>query len=213
MVLNVAVLISGGGSNLQALLAAAANPDYPARIVCVGADRDAAGLTHAQAAGIPTFTVRPRDFADRAAWGEAFAAQLRAFGMGNGAAPDSRWLVVSAGLMRVLPPAFVREFSPRLINTHPALLPLFPGAHAVADAVAAGATETGCTVHIIDSGVDTGPVLRQARVPILPGDDVATVHERIKQVERPLLVATVREIAEGTLELLSPHPAQQEKRN
>lgn len=192
--LKVVVLISGGGSNLKALLDAAADSGYPATIVAVGSDTDAAGLGFARDAGIPTFIVRPRDFESREAWGEAFAAEIRAF------SPD---LVVSAGLMRVLPARFVREFSPALINTHPALLPLYPGAHAVRDALAAGATETGVTVHIIDEGVDTGPVLRQRSVSILSGEGEDELHERIKQIERPLLVDTVRDIANGTLPLTS----------
>ena len=190
--LKVVVLISGGGSNLKALLDAAAEPTYPARVVAVGSDTDAAGLEYARTAGIDTFVVRPRDFENREAWGEAFAAEIRQH------APD---LLVSAGLMRVLPPGFVREFSPRLINTHPALLPLFPGAHAVRDALAAGATETGVTVHIIDEGVDTGPVLRQRAVSILAEESEDELHERIKQIERPLLVDTVRDIATGALPL------------
>ena len=190
--LKVVVLISGGGSNLKALLDAAAEPTYPAKVVAVGSDTDAAGLEYARAAGIDTFMVRPRDFENRDAWGEAFAAEIRTF------APD---LVVSAGLMLVLPGGFVREFSPRLINTHPALLPLFPGAHAVRDALAAGATETGVTVHIIDEGVDTGPVLRQRAVSILAEESEDELHERIKQIERPLLVDTVRDIATGALPL------------
>ena len=190
--LKVVVLISGGGSNLKALLDAAAEPTYPAKVVAVGSDTDAAGLEYARAAGIDTFVVRPRDFENRDAWGEAFAAEIRTF------APD---LVVSAGLMRVLPGGFVSEFSPRLINTHPALLPLFPGAHAVRDALAAGATETGVTVHIIDEGVDTGPVLRQRAVSILAEESEDELHERIKQIERPLLVDTVRDIATGALPL------------
>ena len=190
--LKVVVLISCGGSNLKALLDAAAEPTYPAKVVAVGSDTDAAGLEYARAAGIDTFMVRPRDFENRDAWGEAFAAEIRTF------APD---LVVSAGLMRVLPGGFVREFSPRLINTHPALLPLFPGAHAVRDALAAGATETGVTVHIIDEGVDTGPVLRQRAVSILAEESEDELHERIKQIERPLLVDTVRDIATGALPL------------
>jgi len=191
-VLKVVVLISGGGSNLKALLEAAASDDYPARIVAVGSDTDAAGLEHARAADVPTFVVRPRDYANREAWGEAFAAAVREHTPG---------LVVSAGLMRVLPAGFVQEFAPRLINTHPALLPLFPGAHAVRDALAAGATETGVSVHVIDEGVDTGPVLRRRRVPILAHDTEAELHERIKQVERPLLTDTVRDIATGALKL------------
>ncbi|MFF8816592.1 phosphoribosylglycinamide formyltransferase [Leucobacter sp. NPDC015123] len=190
--LRLAVLISGGGSNLQALIEATADPDFPAEIVCVGADTDAAGLAHAAAAAIPSFVVRPADYASRADWGAAFAAAIQDYDVD---------LVVSAGLMRILPAAFVSTFSPRLINTHPALLPLFPGAHAVRDALAAGATETGVTVHIIDEGVDTGPVLRQAVVAVHEGEAEADLHERIKQEERPLLVRTVREIADGSLDL------------
>lgn len=190
--LKVVVLISGGGSNLKALLDAAAEHTYPAKVVAVGSDTDAPGLEYARDAKVDAFIVRPRDFENREAWGEALAAEIRKH------APD---LVVSAGLMRVLPAGFVREFSPRLINTHPALLPLFPGAHAVRDALAAGATETGVTVHIIDEGVDTGPVLRQRAVSILADESEDELHERIKQIERPLLVDTVRDIATGALSL------------
>jgi len=191
-VLKVVVLISGGGSNLKALLEAASASDYPVRIAAVGSDTDAPGLEHARRAGVPTFVVRPREHEDRAAWGNALAAAIREYEPG---------LVVSAGLMRVLPAGFVREFSPNLINTHPALLPLHPGAHAVRDALAAGATETGVTVHIIDEGVDTGPVLRQRSVQIRDGETEDELHERIKQIERPLLVETVRDIANGALSL------------
>ena len=189
--LKVVVLISGGGSNLKALLDAAIG-DYPARVVAVGSDTDAGGLDYARERNIATFIVRPRDYANREAWGDAFATAIGEHD------PD---LVVSAGLMRVLPAAFVREFSPNLINTHPALLPMFPGAHAVRDALAAGATETGVTVHIIDEGVDTGPVLRQRAVLIHPEETEDELHERIKQLERPLLVDTVRDIATGALDL------------
>lgn len=194
----MAVLISGGGSNLKALRDAAADPAFPARIVAVGSDTDAPGLEFAREAGVPTFVVRPADSPDRETWGQLLAAALQEHGIGTGPEP---WLVVSAGLMRILPPGFVRVFSPRLINTHPALLPKFPGAHAVRDALAAGATETGVTVHVIDDGVDTGPILRQRAVPILRGESEGELHERIKQVERPLLVEVVRDIAEGTLAL------------
>lgn len=204
--LNVAVLISGSGSNLKALLDAFPSSDSArtgVRIVAVGSDTEASGLAHAEAAEVPTFTVRPRDYDDREEWGQVLAAALQEHGIGTGPEPS---LVVSAGLMRILPPGFVRQFSPHLINTHPALLPLFPGAHAVRDALAAGAAETGVTVHVIDEGVDTGPVLRQATVEIRPGEPEAELHERIKQVERPLLVETVRAIADGTLVL--PEPAE-----
>ncbi|MGR4009065.1 phosphoribosylglycinamide formyltransferase [Leucobacter sp. 1207-22] len=190
--LKIAVLISGSGSNLKSLIDATNDPAYPVQIACVGADTDAAGLAYAEAAGIPNFIVRPADFASRADWGTAFAEAIRAHDVE---------LVVSAGLMRILPANFVNEFSPALINTHPALLPLYPGAHAVRDALAAGATETGVTVHIIDEGVDTGPVLRQAAVQIAPGEIEADLHERIKQIERPLLAATIRAIAEGEIRL------------
>ena len=200
--MKLAVLISGGGSNLKALIDAASEPGYPAEIVCVGADNDAPGLEHARAAGIDTFVVRPRDYDSREEWGQVMAAAIQEHGVGTGPEPG---LVVSAGLMRILPAGFVRTFSPNLINTHPALLPLFPGAHAVRDALAAGATETGLTVHIIDEGVDTGPVLRQARVEIAEGELEEDLHERIKQLERPLLVETVREIAEGKLDLAAGH--------
>jgi len=205
-VLKVVVLISGGGSNLKVLLEAAADPAYPAQIVAVGSDTDAAGLSHAEAHGVPTFIVRPRDYESREAWGDALAAEIRAHGVGDfepttGETGAERGLVVSAGLMRILPAPFVRAFSPNLINTHPALLPLYPGAHAVRDALAAGATETGVTVHVIDEGVDTGPVLCQARVQIRAGETEDVLHERIKSVERPLLVDTVRAIADGTLTL------------
>lgn len=190
--LKLAVLISGGGSNLKALIDATNEPGFPAQIVWVGADTDASGLAHAEAAGIPSGIVRPSDYGSRAAWGDALAAEIREYDVD---------LVVSAGLMRILPAGFVSEFSPALINTHPALLPLFPGAHAVRDALAAGARETGVTVHIIDEGVDTGPVLRQATVSIADGEPEAELHERIKQQERPLLVATVRDIADGRIDL------------
>lgn len=194
--LKLAVLISGGGSNLKALLDASASDDFPARVVCVGSDTDAPGLQHAEAAGVPTFIVRPSEYATRTEWGAALSEKIRAHGI-----DPAHDLVVSAGLMRILPATFVHDFTPRLINTHPALLPLFPGAHAVRDVLAAGASHTGITVHVIDEGVDTGPVLRQERVDITPGDTEDELHERIKQQERPLLVAAVRDIATGDLSL------------
>src|ERR1700712_5637417 len=186
MVLSIVVLISGGGSNLRALLDAATDAEYPARIVAVGSDNDAPGLEHAEAFGVPSFTVVPTAFADRASWGDELLSQVEAW------SPD---LVVCAGFMRILPPRFVRALSPNLINTHPALLPAFPGAHAVRDALAAGVHETGVTVHIVDEGVDTGPVLVQQAVPVLPGDTEHDLHERIKTVERELLVEAVADIS------------------
>ncbi|RFA19501.1 phosphoribosylglycinamide formyltransferase [Subtercola boreus] len=194
--LSIVVLISGGGSNLRALLEAASDRDFPARIVAVGSDTDAAGLAHAEQFGVPTFTVTPTSFADRAAWGDELLQQVEQW------TPD---LVVCAGFMRILPPRFVGALSPNLINTHPALLPLFPGAHAVRDALAAGATETGVTVHIVDEGVDTGPTLVQRSVAVLPGDTEHVLQERIKVIERDLLVQTVRDIATSTIDLSSIH--------
>lgn len=190
--LTVAVLISGTGSNLRALLEAARHPDFPARIVVVGADRDAEGLAHAEEYGIPSFTVPWSRHTDREAWGEELATQLAVW------SPD---LVVLSGLMRLLPASFVAKYSPRLINTHPAYLPEFPGAHGVRDALAAGVTETGASVIVVDDGVDTGPILAQERVPVIDGDTEHSLHERIKPVERRLLIDVVRRIATGDLDL------------
>ena len=190
--LTVAVLISGAGSNLRALLDAAADPDFPARIVVVGADREAEGFAHAEDYGIPSFLVPWREFDTREEWGAELVAQLEVW------QPD---LVVLSGLMRLLPSAVVEAWAPRIINTHPAYLPEFPGAHAVRDAIAADATQSGASVIIVDDGVDTGPVIAQERVPVLPGDDEHTLHERIKPVERRLLIDVVRRIATGELDL------------
>lgn len=188
--LNVAVLISGAGSNLRAFLEAASDADYPAHVVVVGADRDAAGLAHADDFGIPSFSVPFTSFPTREAWGEELAVQLRAWN------PD---VIVLSGLMRLLPDNVVAEFAPRIINTHPAYLPEFPGAHGVRDALASGATQTGASVIQVDGGVDTGPILAQERVGIEPGDTEATLHDRIKPVERRLLIDVVRRIAAGDL--------------
>jgi len=182
---RVAVLLSGTGSLCAALLAAADDPDYPAAVVAVGSDRDAEGLEHARRRGLPTFVCAVSDHPDRASWDRALAAELAAV------EPD---LVVSAGFMKIVGPAVLAAFGGRLINTHPALLPAFPGAHAVRDALAAGASVTGATVHVVDAGVDTGPVLAQREVAVLPGDDEARLHERIKDVERELLVQTVAQL-------------------
>jgi phosphoribosylglycinamide formyltransferase-1 len=193
-VLTVGVLISGAGSNLRALLDAAADPDYPARIVVVGADREADGFAHAEEYGIPSFMVPWEQFDSREAWGRELAAQLDVW------KPD---LVVLSGLMRLLPADLVEAWSPRIINTHPAYLPEFPGAHGVRDALAAGADRTGASVIVVDTGVDTGPILAQERVPILPDDDEHALHERIKPVERRLLIDVVARIATGDLDLAS----------
>lgn len=190
--LTVAVLISGTGSNLRALLDAAADPGYPARIVVVGADREADGLEHAEAFGIPTFTVPYEAYPSREEWGRELDAQLRAWN------PD---LVVLSGLMRLLPASVVAAWSPRIVNTHPAYLPEFPGAHGVRDALTAGVTLTGASVIVVDDGVDSGPILAQERVSVLPGDDEHTLHDRIKPVERRLLIDVVRRVATGDLDL------------
>ncbi len=186
--LSVVVLISGSGSNLRALLDAAANPLYPARILAVGSDNPAAGLEHAELHGVPTFVVEPSRFATREDWADALLANIKHF------EPD---LVVLAGFMKILPPNFVQALGPNLINTHPSLLPEFKGAHAVRDALAAGATRTGVTIHVVDEGVDTGPHLAQAEVLIHPGETEAELHERIKVVERELLVDVVKQFAEA----------------
>ncbi len=184
---RVVVLVSGSGTLLQALLDAAAAPDYPAQVVGVGADRSGIeGLARAERAGVPAFHLRVADFADRTAWDAAFAkavAEQR---------PD---LVVSAGFMKILGPGFREALGVPMINTHPALLPSFPGIRGPADALAYGVKITGATVHLVDDGVDTGPVLAQAAVPVEPGDDVESLHERIKIEERRLLVSTVAALA------------------
>ena len=185
--LSVVVLISGSGSNLRALLEAADNPLFPARIVAVGSDVPAEGLAHADQFGVPAFVVNPKAFATREEWAEVLLANVQHF------EPD---LVVLAGFMRILPANFVNALTPNLINMHPSLLPEFPGAHAVRDALAAGATKTGATIHVVDEGVDTGPQLAQRELEILPGETEAELHERIKQIERELIVQTVRAIAD-----------------
>ncbi|MCS0498731.1 phosphoribosylglycinamide formyltransferase [Protaetiibacter mangrovi] len=190
--LRVVVLISGGGSNLRALLEAAQDAEFPARVVAVGADRQADGLAHAELFGIPSFVVPYSSFASREAWGEELLNRLREW------QPD---LVILSGLMKLLPHQVVAEYSPRIINTHPAYLPEFPGAHGVRDALAAGAEQTGASIIVVDDGVDEGPILAQRRVPIEPGDTETSLHERIKPVERELLIQTVLDIANQTIHL------------
>jgi len=186
---RVVVLVSGTGSTLAALLDAQAEPAYPARVVAVVSDRAAAGgLAVARQAGVPTVVVAPGDFPDRTAWDAGLA---QAVGM-----LEPAW-VVCAGFMRILGPAFLSRHGGRVLNTHPALLPSFPGAHAVAAALAHGVRVTGCTVHLVDEGVDTGPILAQAAVEVRDADDEATLHERIKTVERALLVDVVGRVVRG----------------
>jgi phosphoribosylglycinamide formyltransferase-1 len=191
-VLSIVVLISGGGSNLRALLEASEDAEFPARVVAVGADRDADGLVYAEEFGIPSFTVPFSSYDDREAWGDALLEQILQW------QPD---LVILSGFMRLVPPRLVAAFSPYLINTHPAYLPEFPGAHGVRDALAAGATQTGASLIVVDNGVDAGPIISQERVPVHPGDTEAALHERIKPVERRLLIDAVLDIANGYIDL------------
>ncbi|MFP3988415.1 phosphoribosylglycinamide formyltransferase [Streptomyces sp. E11-3] len=189
---RLVVLVSGSGTNLQALLDAIANEGsvYGAEIVAVGADRDhIAGLERAERAGVPTFVCKVKDHENREAWDLALTEATAAY------APD---LVVSAGFMKILGKHFLARFGGRVVNTHPALLPSFPGAHGVRDALAYGVKVTGCTVHFVDDGVDTGPIIAQGVVEVRSEDhedDGAALHERIKEVERRLLVEVVGRLA------------------
>lgn len=192
--LSVVVLISGTGSNLLALLKAIENPMVPVRVLAVGSDGAAAGLAHADLYGIPTFVVERSKFADRAKWGARLQEIVESYN------PD---LVALAGFMKILPPEFVARFSPNLINIHASMLPLFPGANAVRDTLAAGVTETGATIHVVDAGVDTGPIIDQQKVPVMPGDDIQTLHERIKIHERQMLIDTIIGVAEKRIDLAS----------
>ena len=191
--LSVVVLISGSGSNLLALLKASENPLYPAKIVAVGSDKDAAGLAHAELFEVDTFVVEPERFANRDQWAKTLLANVLHH------QPD---LVVLAGFMKILPASFVTALRGKLINTHPSLLPQFPGAHAVRDALTAGVTKTGVTIHKVDEGVDTGETIIQQEILVEPGDTEQTLHERIKVVERELLVSTVEDIASRRIVLV-----------
>lgn len=180
---RLVVLVSGAGTNLQALLDACVDPEYGARIVAVGADRDGIeGLGRAQRAGIPTFVHRVRDHPDRAAWDRALTEDVARY--------DPQ-LVVSAGFLKLAGAAFLARFGDRFVNSHPALLPAFPGMHGARDALAYGVKVTGCTLFLVDEGVDTGPIIAQAAVPVLADDDASALHERIKVAERELLVDRV----------------------
>lgn len=179
--------MSGSGTLLQALIDAAAAGNYPIRLVAVGADRlGIEGLARAERAHIPNFAVRLADHPDRGAWDTALANAVDAY------RPD---LVVSAGFMKILGPAFLAAFGGRILNTHPALLPSFPGPRPVADALAHGVKVTGCTVHLVDDGTDTGPIVAQQVVPVESEDTEADLHERIKVVERRMLVDVVGRLA------------------
>jgi phosphoribosylglycinamide formyltransferase-1 len=184
---RLVVLVSGEGTNLQALIDACQDPGYGATVVAVGADRDnIKALDRAVRAGISTFTAKVRDFAARADWDRALTIATEAH------QPD---LIVCAGFMKLLGKAFLGAFGGRCLNTHPALLPSFPGMHGVRDALQYGVKVTGCTVFIVDAGVDAGPVVAQAAVPVHDADDEQALHERIKVAERSLLVDTVGRMA------------------
>ena len=184
---RLVVLVSGAGTNLQALLDACADPAYGAKVVAVGADRPAIeGLARARRAGLPTFVAQVTDHPERSGWDAALTEAVAEH------EPD---LVVLAGFMKILGARFLDRFGDRTVNTHPALLPAFPGAHAVRDALAYGVRVSGCTVHFVDGGVDTGPVIAQRAVPVLDGDDEETLHMRIKEVENSLFVETVGRLA------------------
>jgi len=181
------VLVSGSGTNLQALLDAAADPAYGATVVAVGADRDGIlALKRAEDAGVPTFVCRVKDHPDRAAWNRALRDEVRRH------APD---LVVSAGFMKLVGADFLAEFDGRMVNTHPALLPSFPGMHGARDALAYGVKVTGCTLFVVAAGIDDGPIIAQVAVPVEDGDDEESLHERIKVAERRLLVEQVGRMA------------------
>ena len=184
---RLVVLVSGAGTNLQALIDATADPAYGARIVAVGADRDdIEGLARAERAGIPTFVKKVGQFSSRDHWDRAMSDTVAGF------EPD---LVVSAGFMKLAGESFLERFGGRYVNTHPALLPSFPGMHGAADALAYGVKVTGATLFIVDAGVDTGPIVDQVVVPVEVDDSVESLHERIKAAERQMLVDCVGRMA------------------
>ena len=185
--LRVVVLVSGSGTNLQALLDATDDPAYGATVVAVGADRGGIeGLARAERAGVPTFWHRVADFDSRADWDARFTDDVAAYD------PD---LVVLAGFMKLFGAAYLARFGGRTLNTHPALSPSFPGMQGPADALAYGVKVTGCTLFVVDAGVDTGPIVAQVAVPVVEGDTAESLHERIKVEERRMLVDAVGRIA------------------
>ncbi|HJA61857.1 phosphoribosylglycinamide formyltransferase [Brevibacterium sp. SMBL_HHYL_HB1] len=195
--MRIVLLASGSGTLTQAVIDAFAAGTRGVEILAVGSDSSTAGvLDRARAHDVATFVVRPKDFADRQAWNEQLRRTVAELG------PD--W-VVSAGFMRILGPSFVEAFSNRIINTHPALLPSFPGAHGVRDALAHGVKLTGGTIHLVDTGVDTGPIITQYAVPIGDDDTEETVHERIKALEREELVRLLAHLAHSDLVIDGRH--------
>ncbi|MGH2821011.1 MAG: phosphoribosylglycinamide formyltransferase [Actinomycetota bacterium] len=192
MVGRIVVLVSGSGSNMEALVRACRTGEVPAEVVAVVADRPCTGLERATAAGVATMLVEPRSYSSRDEWSEALRDRVLA------CAPD---LVVSAGFMRILAPAFVGAFEGKLINLHPSLLPAFRGAHAVREALEAGVQVTGTTVHFVDEEVDHGGILLQEPVGVFPEDDEDSLHERIKKVEHQVLPDVCRLLLEGKVRL------------
>lgn len=187
MTARLVVLVSGSGTNLQALIDACADPGYGARIVAVGADRDGIrGLERAEAAGIPTFVARVADFTSRDRWDVALRDKVAAF------EPD---IVVLAGFMKLVGPAFLEAFGGRTVNTHPALSPSFPGMHGARDALEYGVKVTGCTLFVVDQGVDTGAIIAQRTVPVEDDDTEETLHARILEAEHEMLAASVGRMA------------------
>jgi phosphoribosylglycinamide formyltransferase-1 len=183
----VVVLVSGSGTLLQALLDATRASDFPARVVAVGADRGGIeALTRADNAGVPTFVCRVRDYPSREEWDRALADSCREHD------PD---VIISAGFMKLVGREFLARFAGRYLNSHPSLLPAFPGVHGARDALEYGVRVTGCTLFVVDAGVDTGPIVAQEAVEVLPDDDEISLHERIKVVERRLLVDTIERLA------------------
>ncbi|MFC5727675.1 MULTISPECIES: phosphoribosylglycinamide formyltransferase [Nocardioides] len=184
---RLVVLVSGSGTNLQALLDACADSTYGARVAAVGADRgDIEGLARAERAGVPTFVARVPDYTSRDHWDRALTDKVAAF------EPD---LVVLAGFMKLVGSAFLERFGGRTVNTHPALSPSFPGMHGPRDALEYGVKVTGATLFVVDSGVDTGAIVAQTAVPVEDDDTVESLHERIKAAERTMLVDTVGRMA------------------
>jgi len=191
--LALGVLVSGRGSNLQAILDACARPGFPARVAVVISDRErAVALERARAAGVEALWVNPKDFADRESFDLALVRELTQRGVG---------LVCHAGFMRILSPAYVRAFAGRALNIHPSLLPSFPGLHAQRQALDHGARVSGATVHFVDEGMDTGPIVLQAAVPIEPGDTEDTLAARILVQEHRLYPEAIRLFAEGRLRI------------
>ena len=185
--MRIVVMVSGSGTNLQSILDSVAAGDLNATVLAVGADKPCLGIERAAAAGIETFLVEPSNYDTREAWNRALEEKIASYGADY---------IIFAGFMRIVDAQLVDRFKNRIINTHPALLPSFPGAHGVRDALAHGVKVTGTTVHLVDSGIDTGPILAQAAVDVLDDDTEETLHERIKVKERVLLVETIARLAQ-----------------